>query len=172
MRSCTVGADTHACPAALSVVGGSPLKSRGYFSFTARRPHQGHLHRMALIPPNALPTLRPGRRGSLRGPPSPGVRPRTRGCPRGGDVLLSPRADCGGGGKLARGLSVAGVSRGWASALVTPFRTGSRGCPSTLVTTVKRRREGGLTVSHPTLYPHLLLVTVSVDAVRTLYPLL
>ena len=80
----------HACRAALSVDGGSPLKSRGYFSFTARRPHQGHLDRMALIPPSALPTLRSGRWGPLRGPPPPGVRPRTRGCPRGGDVLLPP----------------------------------------------------------------------------------
>ena len=52
--------------------GVSPLKNRGYSSFSARRPHQVHLDRMALIPPNALPTLRSGRRGPLRGPRSPG----------------------------------------------------------------------------------------------------
>ena len=78
--------------------GVSPLKNRGYSSFSARRPHQVHLDRMALIPPNALPTLRPGRRGPLRGPHPPGVRPRTRGCPRGGDVHLPPCADSAGGG--------------------------------------------------------------------------
>ena len=77
--------------------GVSPLKNRGYSSFSARRPHQVHLDRMALIPPNALPTLRSGRRGPLRGPHPPGVRPRTRGCPRGGDIRLPPRTDSAGG---------------------------------------------------------------------------
>ena len=62
---------THA-PRLLVWYGVSPLKNRGYSSFKARRPHQAHLHRMALVPPNALPTLRTGRRGSLRGPHTPG----------------------------------------------------------------------------------------------------
>ena len=38
--------------------GVSPLKSRGYSSFSARRPHQVHLDRMALSPPDAQPTPR------------------------------------------------------------------------------------------------------------------
>ena len=56
---------------------------------------------MALGPPDALPALTLQLRGagvSHRGPHPPGVRPRTRGCPRGGDVLLPPRADSAGGG--------------------------------------------------------------------------
>ena len=57
---------------------------------------------MALGPPDALPALTLQLRGagvSHRGPHPPGVRPRTRGCPRGGDVLLPPRADSAGGGR-------------------------------------------------------------------------